>query len=227
MARDLNDLLSADESVVLETRQHWFVVLRAIGVLVLGMLLVAGLVWYVREANWLDNDAGRWIEYALWAVLATLAAVALWRMLVWVTERFYVTTSKIVYAHGVLNRNVTTTPLARIDEMTLHRPLLGRMLGFGRLDVENSAGGTEPLAGLEYLPRPRKLFQVISERSRNQRMLEGGAHRDDDADGLVDPRSSPQEPPRGAEPAGSAQAEALREGLGSWKPSGDATSHDD
>lgn len=214
MARDLTDLLDADEGIVLETRQHWFVVLRNIGVLLLAMLVVGGAIWYARRAEWLDNVAGDWTVIALWVLFGLLVLTAAWRILGWLTERFYVTTSKVVYAYGILNRNVTTTPLVKIDEMTLRRPLLGRMLGFGRLDVENASGGTEPLAGLEYLPRPVKLYQVISERSRNQRMVEGGAHRDDDRDGIADRESS-------ANPA-----DALRDGLGSWKPSGDPTSGD-
>ena len=227
MARDLQELLSSDESVVLETRQHWFVVVRNVAVRLLVLLLVAVAIWYVGEAGWLDNDAGTWIGYAGWVAFAAIAATVLWTILAWLTERFYVTTNKIVYAHGILNRNVTTTPLVKIDEMTLRRPLLGRMLGFGRLDVENAAGGTEPLAGLEYLPRPVKLYSMISERSRNQRMVEGGAHRDDDADGLVDPNRTREPAAQQVEPPSSTRADALREGLGSWKPSGDATSHDD
>lgn len=226
MARDLNDLLATDESVVLETRQHWFVVLRSVGVLLLAMAAVGAAIWFARELDWLDNQAGDYLEVALWILLAVLAALVLWRILGWVTERFYVTTSKIVYAYGILNRNVTSTPLVKIDEMTLRRPLLGRILGFGRLDVDNAAGGTEPLAGLEYLPRPVKLYQVISERSRNQRMVEGGAHRDEDADGLAD-RGEPREPAEATEPADAKKpADALKEGLGTWKPTGDQTSGD-
>lgn len=214
MGRDLDDLLGADEGVVLETRQHWFVVVRQIVVRLLVLVVLAVAIWYVGEAGWLDNRAGDWSSYALWIAFAAVALTVGWTFLAWLTERFYVTTNRIVYAHGILNRNVTTTPLVKIDEMTLRRPLLGRMLGFGRLDVENAAGGTEPLAGLEYLPRPVKLYQLIGERSRNQRMVEGGAHPDDDNDGLVD---------RARRPVDRAPA---RDGEDDdrWKPTGDATS---
>lgn len=208
MARDMTELLDADEGVVLETRQHWFVLVRALGVLVLAMALTGVAVWYADRATWLDNSAGEWAVVGLWVLLAGLALVALWRLLGWVTERFYVTTSKVVYVHGVLNRSVTSTPLVKIDEVTLRRPFVGRLFGFGRLDVGNAAGGTEPLAGLEYLPRPARLYQLIGERSRAQRMVEGGAHRDEDGDGLVDRGGR-----RKASDAGD-----------EWRPSGDATS---
>lgn len=208
MARDLSELLSADEGVVLETRQHWFVVLRSIAVLLLLLALDAVAIWYAGEAGWLDNRAGDWISVALWVLFTALLLVTAWRLLQWITERIYLTTSKVVYAHGVLNRNVISTPLVKIDEMTLCRPLLGRLLGFGRLEVDNASGGSEPLAGLECLPRPVKLYQMISERSRHQRMVEGGAHRDRDGDGPVDVEARPGD----------------RRDRAAWRPGGDATS---
>lgn len=207
MARDLTDLLDHDETIVLETRQHWYVMVRSIAVPVL-LLAVLGLaIWLTGRADWLDNTAGDWLRVLLWVALAGVAALVAWRVVAWLTERLYVTTSKVVYAYGILNRNVTTTPLVKIHEMTLRRPLMGRMLGFGRLDVENAGGGSEPLVGLEYLPRPTRLYQIVSERSRNQRMLEGGAHRDEDRDGLVDH-----------------SGEELAQPDPAWRPPGDATS---
>jgi membrane protein YdbS with pleckstrin-like domain len=216
MAKDLDDLLGADEGVIYETRQHWFVVVRQIAVRLLALALIGVAIWYIGEAGWLDNTAGDWLGYAAWIGFAAVFATVAWTVAGWITERFYVTTSRVVYAHGILNRNVMTTPLVKIDEMTLRRPLLGRVLGYGRLEVDNASGGAQPLAGLEYLPNPTKLYQMISERSRNQRMVEGGAHRDEDGDGLVDRSPRPAAAP--AEPAAAPGDEP------GWKPSGDSTS---
>jgi uncharacterized membrane protein YdbT with pleckstrin-like domain len=191
MSRDLDDLLASDEKIVLETRQHWWVLVLRLAVPVLGLILLGVAIWYDGDAGWLDNRGGDYLGVALWIGWALVAVLALWRVLGWATERFYVTTSKVVYVRGVLDRDVTSTPLVKIDELILRRPLLGRMLGYGRLDVENAAGGAEPLAGLEYLPRPIRLYQEISERSRSQRMIEGGAHRDADGDGLADSTERP------------------------------------
>jgi membrane protein YdbS with pleckstrin-like domain len=188
MPNDLGDLLGSGESVVYETRQHWFVVVRQAAVRLLLLTLIAVAIWYFGAAGWLDNRAGDWLGYAAWVGFIAVAATITWTVLGWVTERFYVTTSRVVYAHGILNRNVTTTPLVKIDDMTLRRPLHGRMLGFGRLDVETASGALAPLAGLEYLPHPVRLYQMIGDRARNQRMIEGGAHRDEDDDGFVDRR---------------------------------------
>lgn len=193
MSRDLDELLSADESVVFETRQHWYVVLHHTFVRLLLLLLLGGGIWLIRQPSWLDNAAGKWLGYAVWLVIAGVCATLAWTILGWVTERFYVTTSRVAYARGILNRDMLAIPLVKVEEMTLRRPFLGRILGFGRLDVDNSAGGVAPLAGLEYLPRPAYLYQLIGERARNQRMIEGGAHRDDDSDGYVDQTPAPMQ----------------------------------
>ena len=126
-------------------------------------------------------------------------------------EAFDLTTSKVVYVSGVLNRKVVSTPFVKIDEVTLVRPLLGRVLGFGRLDVENASGGSEPLAGLEYLPKPAEIYQAVTERARHQRMLEGGGRHDADNDGYVD------------DPATRADSPAPRRDDG-WTPPGSGTS---
>lgn len=215
MANDLADLVGPDERIVLETRQHWFVAVRDT---IVPMAVTAGLVlaaWYASGASWLDNQVGAWVGTGLWMFVAGTFVLVVWRALGWITERFYVTTSKVVYARGVLNRSVTATPLAKIDEVTLARPLVGRVFGYGRLDVENSSGGTEPLAGLEYLPNPVEIYRIVNERSRHQRMVEGGAHRDDDGDGLADAAPPVSRP---------APASEARDTGTTWSPPGDPTS---
>ncbi len=194
MSRELDELLAAGEEVVLQTRQHWFVVVRQVIVRLLVLLLIGVLIWYVGDAGWLDNSFGDWVGYVAWIGFAAVLATIGWTVAGWLTERFYVTTQRVVYARGILNRDVMTTPLVKIEEMTLQRPLMGRILGYGQLVVDNSAGGKEPLAGLQYLPRPTGLYQMIGERARHQRMHEGGAHVDRDNDGFVDDERSSAHP---------------------------------
>lgn len=191
----LADLLGPDERVVHETRQHWFVLLRLIGLHLLGLIVLVGLAIASGNAGWLDNRVGGWVTTALWVAVAVVVLLAAWQVVGWWLERLYLTTSKVVYVRGVLDRDVTSTPLVKVDEVTLCRPLLGRVLGYGRLDVENAAGGSEPLAGLECLPRPVELYRMLTERARHQRMLEGGGRDDLDGDGLVDERPAPAAEP--------------------------------
>jgi len=202
MARSIDDLLGTDERVVHETRQHWFVLFRLVG---LHLLVLAILLWLAissGNAGWLDNRVGGWVNTAFWVATGIVLVLALWQVLGWWVERLYLTTSKIVYVRGVLDRDVTSTPLVKIDEVTLCRPIIGRALGYGRLDVENASGGTEPLAGLAYLPKPIEIYRMLTERARHQRMLEGGGRDDLDGDGLVDERPAPAPAPApAADPA--------------------------
>jgi uncharacterized membrane protein YdbT with pleckstrin-like domain len=216
MARDLEQLLGAGEGVVLETRQHWFVLLRTTIALLLTIVVLVVFVVLMHDRTWWDNGFGDWLYRIVWIGLVATVLAEAWQFFGWYTERFYITTSRVVYARGILNRDVTTTPLVKIEEMTLRRPLLGRLLGYGRLDVDNAGGGSEPLAGLEYLPRPAHLYQVIGERARHQRMYEGGAHVDRDHDGLVDDEGAGGQ---SSSPADEGETER-------WDPSGGSTTGD-
>jgi membrane protein YdbS with pleckstrin-like domain len=179
-------LLGPDEQVILQTRQHWWVLFAVSTKQLLGLVVFAVAIWYARGASWLDNTAGTWVVRVLWVIFAAFVVVLLWKVLTWLVQKFTITTTKVVYQHGVVTRDVISVPLVKLDEVTLVQPLLGRIFGFGRLDVENAAGGRAPLAGLEYLPKPVTIYREITERARHQRLLEGGGRRDEDGDGLVD-----------------------------------------
>jgi uncharacterized membrane protein YdbT with pleckstrin-like domain len=188
MADDLAHLLGPDDHVVLRTRQHWFVLVRRIGVFVLALILALIVYELAQQPDWLDNGFGDWVGYALLLLALVFLVMSFWRIIGWWKETLYVTTTKVAHASGVFNRNIVSTPLVKIDEVLLVRPLLGRMLGFGRLEVadEASGHGKRPLAGLEYLPKAEALYQQITERARHQRMLEGSNREDTDGDGYVD-----------------------------------------
>lgn len=198
----LRDLLGPDEHVILQTRQHWWVLFVDAALQLLGGVIVGVAIAWASRSDWFDSHrAGGWIINALWVLLAVLVVIALWKILTWLVQRFTITTTKVVYEHGLLSRDVISVPLVKLDEVTLVQPLLGRLLRFGRLDVENAAGGKAPLAGLEFLPKPALIYRTITERARHQRLLEGGGHQDLDGDGLVDePKKTPAAAPAG-EPA--------------------------
>lgn len=187
MSKLLTELLGPDEHVVLQTRQHWWVLFVDAALQMLGMLVVGAALIFATRSSWFDNHrAGGWVINALWVVIGLLALVLIWKVLTWLVQKFTITTTKVVYQHGLIQRDVISVPLVKLDEVTLVQPILGRVLRFGRLDVENASGGKAPLAGLEYLPRPTTIYREITERARQQRLLEGGGYQDADGDGRVD-----------------------------------------
>lgn len=116
------------EVVVDEVRHHWAAYLRpgAEGVLALVLLAVSGVVWI--EVAWVPLLAG-----------FVVAGHAAWLGLSAHRDRFVITNMRVFRVHGVLTRSLATMPLSRILDITVRRPLLGRVLGYGHFCFESAA----------------------------------------------------------------------------------------
>ena len=68
-------------------------------------------------------------------------------------DRFVITNMRVFRLHGVLSRKLATMPLHRILDITVNKPLHGRMLGFGHFVFE-SAAQEQGLREIRYVGRP-------------------------------------------------------------------------
>jgi len=85
----------------------------------------------------------------------------------------------VLFVHGILNKQVETTPLVKIDDMTVEQPLFGRMFKYGKLLVDDAGGGKKALYDLHYLVDPAQAYRLITETARQNRAYEGGANTAD------------------------------------------------
>ena len=130
------------EVIVDEVHKHWVVyvvpALLAIGgVLVMGMSLVVPV-----DIAWLPMVAG----------LAVLGWAG-WRALSANMDRFVITNMRVFRVKGVLARSQATMPLGRILDITVARPLTGRVLGYGHFKFE-SAAEAQGLRDIRFVGRP-------------------------------------------------------------------------
>ena len=91
-----------------------------------------------------------WFPFAL--ALAILAHAA-WRALSEHMDRFVITNMRVFRVHGVLSQQLATMPLSRILDITVKKPLHGRMLGFGHFVFE-SAAQEQGLRDIRFVGRP-------------------------------------------------------------------------
>jgi len=68
-------------------------------------------------------------------------------------DRFIITNMRVFRVHGVLSRRLATMPLHRILDITVVKPLHGRLLGFGHFVFE-SAAQEQGLREIRYVGRP-------------------------------------------------------------------------
>ncbi len=130
------------EVIVDEVYKHWVVYLKpALEAVCALALLVAGLFARVDIA-WLP-----------WLVAVGLGLHAGWRALTAHMDRFVITNMRVFRVHGVLAQRMATMPLGRILDITVEKPMTGRLLGYGHFVFE-SAAQEQGLRDIRYVGRP-------------------------------------------------------------------------
>ncbi len=130
------------EVIVDEVRHHAIVYVVSVMEAILALALVVAVPF-------VDLDLA-WFPFAL--ALAILAHAA-WRSLREHMDRFVITNMRVFRVHGVLSQQLATMPLHRILDITVKKPLHGRLLGFGHFVFE-SAAQEQGLRDIRFVGRP-------------------------------------------------------------------------
>ena len=108
------------------------------------LVALALLVWF----PFVDVDLA-WFPFLL-AVAILLHAG--WKTLGHHRDRFVITNMRVFRVHGVLSQQLATMPLSRILDITVVKPLHGRLIGFGHFVFE-SAAQEQGLREIRYVGR--------------------------------------------------------------------------
>ena len=136
-------LISDEGEVVIdEVRHHWVVFAVPMLEVVLAAALLATMLWMSI------SGAG-----VLLAIVLVLLSHAFWRFLTEHRDRFVVTNMRVMRIRGVFSQTVATTPIARILDITLQKPIIGRMFGYGHFVFE-SAAQDQGFREIKYVSRP-------------------------------------------------------------------------
>lgn len=117
---------------------------------------------YVKSAAWALLTPVMWLiavfgPIALgWLFLLVGLAVAGWAAYTALAVRmdvFVITNLRVFRASGVFNVRIATMPISRILDITVEKPLLGRILGYGHFVFE-SAAQEQGLRDIRYIGRP-------------------------------------------------------------------------
>jgi len=149
----LEDLMGKNEQIVLTTRQHWIMIVGALlvnGFFIL-LLIGIGVAASLLATPFLGPLA--WIPLA---VAGVLCLAPLWRLIAdwlhWWNDIYVVTNRRIIQAQGVINKHVIDSSLEKINDVVLTQSMLGRMLGYG--DVEILTGSEIGVNRLKRITEP-------------------------------------------------------------------------
>lgn len=167
---------AGDERICLLTRPHWFQVARQGGC---GLFLmacgVAMLLFGARLTRLisppispstlllpgLQLDPAVMLSWASLALLLCGAPLLGWALLCRHFTQYAITVSRrspgqgrILKVQGVFSRQTVAVPIGKVNDLVVYEPPLGRMLGWGHVDIETGNDYTGDR--LDYLPDPRR-----------------------------------------------------------------------
>lgn len=135
-------LVDEGEIVIDEVRHHWMAFWRAALETVIAVALFIGFLVSSVQLGWLPL-----------LLSVAFGAHAFWLALIEHMDRFVITNMRVFRIRGVVSRRLATMPISRILDITVEKPLLGRLLDFGHFVFE-SAAQEQGLRDIRYVGSP-------------------------------------------------------------------------
>ena len=163
----MSNELMPGETLVMKEHQHGIVMVKPLLLPIALVVLVALL------------DAFQTIpsDYRIIATLGAIALLGLWLIVVWIrwnSRSFTITDRRVILDTGVFSRASKVIALDRVQDISTNQSLLGRILGYGRIEIDSAgAAGAEVL---DALPAPQRFRDEVfsrAEKLRGQGGVEG------------------------------------------------------
>lgn len=154
------------ENLILKTHRHWIVVIKSL-VFPVALLILMALIDIFFHVDWFRRDK------KIIVTLVLVAIAGLWLIVVWVrwqSTAYTLTDQRIKIESGVFSRSEKIIPIDRVQDCTTRQTLLGRIIGYGRVEVD--AAGAQGAEVLDHLPNPGNFRDQVFMQSERRR---GGA----------------------------------------------------
>jgi len=112
----------------LACRKHWFVLVNPIFILIL--FIFATVIGFNANAN-----AGK----VLILITIILLLYLIWKILDRRVNIWVVTNLRVIDEYGVLSHNAKESPLDKVNNISFHQPLIGRIFGYGSVQIQTAA----------------------------------------------------------------------------------------
>jgi len=156
------------ENLVLKAHPHWIVRVKSVWIPAVLVVLVLFLDFTFLKDNY--NSWNLPLHFRTYLTLAVIAIAGLWLIVVWIrwqSTAYTLTDQRIKIETGVFGRQEKVIPIDRIQDCTTRMSLVGRMLGYGRVEID--AAGAQGAEVLEHLPNPGSFRDQVFMQSEKRR----------------------------------------------------------
>jgi uncharacterized membrane protein YdbT with pleckstrin-like domain len=136
----VRSILQPNEQIVMIGKLHWIVYIRAILLLVVGVVLVA------LEDGLMSGNARTYvidITAVVFAVATVISFAHAW-FVRWITE-LAITDRRVIYKRGFIARHSVEMNMDKVETVDVDQSVLGRMLDYGTIHVLGTGQGIESL----------------------------------------------------------------------------------
>jgi hypothetical protein len=197
-------LLASGERVILVRQRHWLTFLEAGRWFVLALAI--GLVLLFLGQQFGDGGVsgffGSILGWGFWLCLVIGVLGVGWYFLVWHVERYLVTTRRVIETGGVINKYSRDTTLSMITDMIVGHPWLGRIVGYGEIDL--LTGSEAGRSKIRFLPDADGFKKALLDAKHEYEMEVGGGRVLQEA--VAAAHAAPAAAPAPAPPAASRES---------------------
>ncbi len=142
--------LRKDEQILFETHKHWYVLIIPF---LFSLILISLSLYFFTKL-----DRLYWWYFALpfLAVIYFVFKYYFWKFDIWV-----VTNYRVIDEFGVFSINSKESPIDKINNVSYQQSLLGRIMGFGDVQIQTAAEMGE--TSYTNISRPQQLKEALSD----------------------------------------------------------------
>jgi hypothetical protein len=126
----VESLMGKNEKILVVARQHWTTLLMSF--LINLFIVVVVLVVYALLGNVPALLGVR--AFVLLALLYPLGKFG-WDLIQWEAEQYIVSTHRVIQTEGIVNKKTVDSSLEKVNDIVLTQSVLGRILGYGNLEI--------------------------------------------------------------------------------------------
>jgi uncharacterized membrane protein YdbT with pleckstrin-like domain len=127
------------ETIVYEGHLHWIMYAGQIGMAIIGLAFLVPNPW---------NAQYHWLWMVGGAIVALSLLSALPRLFAAMATELVVTSKRVVAKRGVVQRETFEMLHKKVESISVHQTILGRVLGYGDVVIHGTGGGQEVIPGI-------------------------------------------------------------------------------
>ena len=158
------------ESLIVKAHPHWIVIVKYLlpPAILLVLVAIADLTFLqpINQPTFLLQVQ----HLRIYLALAAIAIAGIWLIVVyirWQSTTYTLTDQRIKIETGVFGRQSKMIPIDRIQDCTTKQSVFGRMIGYGRVEVD--AAGAQGAEVLDHMPNPNAFRDQVFIQSEKRR----------------------------------------------------------